>query len=249
MRQISSHPPVAGALAAGQVSESWAGEIAAWTSRLPAEMREGTEQILLQAAAVGAGFDDLKLLANAAWEQWRSQHPDPDDEDDGFDDRRLSLDTTLDGAGRITGNLTPECAAAVQAVLEALGKRRGKEDTRTAAQRFHDALQEGCELLIRSKMVPDRAGADTHVDTVVALSQLRDLPGAPVLEEAWLAARSGQHGYLAGKDAEVIACDALIVPVVTGSADWAVIGQMIHLVLDTIHGSAPDPAASPAQAA
>jgi hypothetical protein len=78
-------------------------------------------------------------------------------------------------------------------------------------------------------MVPDRAGADTRVESVVALSQLRDLPGAPVLEEAWLAARAGEHGYLAGKDAEVIACDALIIPVVTGSADWAVIGQMITL--------------------
>ena len=50
----------------------------------------------------------------------------------------------MDNAGRITGDLTPECAAAVQAVLEALGKKRGPEDDRTAAQRFHDALQEGC---------------------------------------------------------------------------------------------------------
>ena len=49
----------------------------------------------------------------------------------------------LDGAGRLTGDLTPECAAAVTAVLEALGKKRGPEDGRTAAQRFHDALQEG----------------------------------------------------------------------------------------------------------
>ena len=64
----------------------------------------------------------------------------------------------MDGAGRIRGDLTPECAAAVTAVLEALGKRRGPEDLRTIAQRYHDALQEGCELLIRAKMVPDRAG-------------------------------------------------------------------------------------------
>jgi hypothetical protein len=226
------------------ISESWVGEIAGWTSRLPAGMREGTDQILLEAAGAGAELKDLKLLANAAWEKWRSQHPGPDDDpDDGFDERFVRLDTTMDGAGRITGNLTPECAAAVQAVLESLGKKRGKEDTRTIAQRFHDALQEGCELLIRSRMIPDRAGADTHVDAHIGLSQLRDLPGAPVLEQAWLAARSGEHGYLAGKDAEVIACDALIVPVVVGSPDWAVIGQMIHLVLDAVHGTRPDPAA------
>ena len=63
----------------------------------------------------------------------------------------------MDGAGRIRGDLTPECAAAVTAVLEALGKRRGPEDMRTIGQRYHDALQEGCELLIRARMVPDRA--------------------------------------------------------------------------------------------
>jgi hypothetical protein len=35
--------------------------------------------------------------------------------------------------------------SAVQAVLEALGKKRGPEDDRTQPQRFHDALQECCE--------------------------------------------------------------------------------------------------------
>ena len=118
-------------------------------------------------------------------------------------------------------------------MLEALGKKRGPEDDRTAAQRFHDALQEGCELLIRAKMVPDRAGSDTRVDVQIPLSALRGMDGASLIEEAWLRARAGQPGYLAGKDAEAIACDALIVPIVTGSPDWNVIAQMITLVTDT----------------
>src|SRR6202034_4702893 len=106
--------------------------------------------------------------------------PDPDDDPrgKGFADRDLRLDTTLDGAGRIGGDLTPECAAAVTAVLEALGKSRGPEDLRTAGQRYHDALQEGCELLIRAKMVPDRAGADTRVDVTIPLSDLIYMDGA-----------------------------------------------------------------------
>jgi hypothetical protein len=136
----------------------------------------------------------------------------------------------MDGAGRLIGDLTPECSAAVTAVVEALGKKRGPEDDRTPAQRFHDALQEGCELLIRAKMVPDRAGSDTRVDVAIPLSALRGMDGASLIEEAWLRARAGQRGYLAGQDAEAIACDALIVPVVTGSPDWAVIAQMITLV-------------------
>jgi hypothetical protein len=42
----------------------------------------------------------------------------------------------------------------------------------------------------------------------------------------------------AGKDAEVAACDALIVPLVTAAPDWPVITEMIFLVLDALgrHG-------------
>ena len=40
-------------------------------------------------------------------------------------------------------------------------------------------------------MVPDRAGADTQVIAHIALSQLRDMPGASAVELAWLAGRAG----------------------------------------------------------
>ena len=153
----------------------------------------------------------------------------------------------MDGAGRIRGDLTPECAAAVTAVLEALGKRRGPEDFRTIGQRYHDALQEGCELLIRAKMVPDRAGADTRVDVTIPLSDLLGMDGASVVEDTWLRARAGEHGYLTGKDAEAAACDALIVPIVTGAPDWDLIAEMITLVTEAYnHASAAarDPAAA-----
>ena len=58
------------------------------------------------------------------------------------------------------------------------------------------------------------------------------MDGASVVEDTWLRARAGEHGYLAGKDAEAIACDALIVPIVTGSPDWDLIREMITLVTD-----------------
>jgi hypothetical protein len=58
------------------------------------------------------------------------------------------------------------------------------------------------------------------------------MDGASVLTEAWLRARSGEEGYLFGDDARAIACDALVVPVVTGSPDWDVVGEMIGVVLD-----------------
>jgi hypothetical protein len=125
--------------------------------------------------------------------------------------------------------LTPGCAAAVRAVLEALGKKAGPEDDRTEGKRFHDALQLACELLLRAKLVPDRAGADTQVIAHIPLSQLRQLPGAADLEDTWIRAFLGEDGYLTGKDAEAAACDAQTVPVVTGTMDPAVIDQMIDL--------------------
>src|SRR5580704_8356522 len=157
MRLLRDHPEMAAALAAAEIFTSQALAIAAWTRKLPAELRAETITILVQAAQAGASLDDLRMIAGVALQKWRAQQPDGDD--DGFDDRYVQAATTFGGAGVIHGNLTPECAAAVQAVLEALGKKAGAEDTRTEGQRFHDALQQGCELLIRAKMVPDRAGS------------------------------------------------------------------------------------------
>jgi hypothetical protein len=235
MRLLARHPHLDAATAAGAITISWAREIAGWTGRIDhQELQAEADQILVEAATAGADLDDLKLLAQAAFEAWRAQEPDPEEDPAGrgFGDRYLHLDTTLDDAGHIRGDLTPECAAAVTAVLEALGKNRGAEDLRTAGQRYHDALQEACELLLRAKMVPDRAGADTRVDVVIPLSDLLGMDGASVIEDTWLRARAGEHGYLSGADAEAIACDALIVPVVTGSPDWAVISEMITLVTE-----------------
>src|SRR5215469_3147441 len=227
MRQLTARPHLEQSMAAGVISESWTSQLIKWTKDLPADLRDGTDQILAGAAAAGASLDDLAAIAAYAIEQWRSQHPDPDE--DGFDERYVQVGTTFGGAGVIRGDLTPECAAAVQAVLEALGKRHGPEDHRSEGQRFHDALQQGCELLIRAKMVPDRAGADTQVSVHIPLSQLRDMPGASELEQAWINAQLGDPGYLTGKDAEAAACDALTVPVVTGHADMHVIDQIIDL--------------------
>jgi hypothetical protein len=237
MRQLTEHACLEEALARGDISASWAAEIIELTRKLPAQLRGDTDQILLDAAARGATLDDLRYLATCALQQWLSQHPSPDEGDDGFDDRYIQVGVTFGGAACIRGNLTSECNAVVQAVLEALGKKHGPEDTRTEHQRFHDALQQGCELLIRAKMIPDRAGADTHVTVHIPIRQLRQMPGASELEDAWIRGRLGEDCYLLGKDAEAAACDALIIPVVTGHADLTIVDKMIELALAAIGGS------------
>jgi hypothetical protein len=247
MRQLRKHPVIAAAQARGEVSEFWASEMAEWTRKLPAELREGVDKLLVDTAAAGASLEDLAVVARAAYERWRSQQPDPDDGDDGFEDRYLKLGTTIDNAGRLSGDLTPECTAAVQAVLESLGKKRGTDDDRTEPQRFHDALQEACQLLIRADMVPDRAGADTRVDAVISLAELLDLPGAGQLTQAWLAALAGQHAHLAGPGAHAAACDAIITPVVTAHPDLAVVDKMIDIIMAHLDPGPDSAAGSGAQ--
>ena len=76
------------------------------------------------------------------------------------------------------GDLTPQCAAALRAVLEALGRKAGPEDTRSKGQRDHDALEEACRRLIGAGCLPDRAGQPTQIQLHMTLDQLRGLDGA-----------------------------------------------------------------------
>ena len=229
MRQFGDRKHLAAALVTGDITGSWAAAIAEWTKKLPGDMRDETDRILLDAAAGGASLDDLATIAACAIERWRQQQPDPDQPEDGFDDHYVQVGTTFGGAAVIRGNLTPECASAVRAVLEALGKKAGPEDDRTEGKRFHDALQLACELLLRAKLAPARAGTDTQVIAHIPISQLRQLPGAAELEDAWINARLGEDGFMTGKDAEAAACDAATVPVVTGHANMRVIDKIIDL--------------------
>ena len=87
----------------------------------------------------GWSLPDLAGLFGEIYEQSRSASPDQD-KDETFDDRAVRLITTFQGAGVLSGDLTPECAEAVAAVLDALSAPAGAEDTRTQEQRYHDAL-------------------------------------------------------------------------------------------------------------
>src|SRR5262249_45882685 len=103
--------------------------------------------------------------------------------DDGFADRSLWLGLTFGGAGRLAGDLAPGCSAALSAVLEALGKRAGPEDLRTAVQRRHDALEEACRRLIRSGMLPGRAGQPTQGRGPMTRGPVRGIPPASAAGE------------------------------------------------------------------
>jgi hypothetical protein len=249
MRRLAAHPVIERALARGELSASWAREVCAWTDRLPAGVRDDADRLLVQAATDGADVADLGRLAEAIYQ--RTRGPDPDCED-GFGDRNFHLGITFSGAGRAQGDLSPGCAAALSAVLEALGKKAGPEDIRTAAQRRHDALEDACRRLIATGMLPARGGQPTQVQVHLGLAELRDLPGAAGTEQAWMTARTGgrgrgqgRPGWLTGAEAQAAACDATIVPVVTGQVDWTALGQLTETFVAAHALAHPGPAVPP----
>ena len=139
--RAGTHPAVMAALASGEVSESYGRTICQWTDKLPEKFREESDELLVAAATAGLDLRDLGAMFAEMYERARSELPD-DDPDGPLEDRAVRLVTTFQGAGVLNGDLTPECAAAVTAVLDALSAPAGAEDTRTRDQRYHDALQE-----------------------------------------------------------------------------------------------------------
>jgi hypothetical protein len=72
--------------------------VAGWLRKLPAELRDGTERVLAEAAAGGASLDDLATITAHALKVWQADHPDPDDEGD-FGDRFVKVGTTFGARG------------------------------------------------------------------------------------------------------------------------------------------------------
>jgi len=142
VRRAAEHPLITQALTAGTISESHARVICSWTARLPEDCRPAAEEILLAAAGKGLDLAGLAGLAAEIYARARPQVPDEDTGDEAFEDRAVKLETTFEGAGVLHGDLTPECAQMVRAVLDALSAPAGADDPRTHEQRYHDGLQE-----------------------------------------------------------------------------------------------------------
>jgi hypothetical protein len=237
VRRLRVHPAVRDALRAGTISESWARQICDWTDDLPDTARGDADEILLRAAAAGAGLGDLAKLVEEILAMLAQ--PSTDDRPPGFDDRQVRLSTTMGGVGKLDGDLTGQCAAALQSVLDALGKKMGPEDGRTAGQRRHDALAEACRRLIAAENLPDRAGQPTRIQLHLTLEDLLRRIGGPAQDTAawpsweqrmwppldpaapvpgpapgWPVAAPGEE------------CDAVIAPIVTGCLDQDLLDRL-----------------------
>jgi Domain of unknown function (DUF222) len=105
-KRSGTHPKVLTALAAGELSESYARTICGWTDRLPEKYRDDSDELLVAAAAEGLGLADLSALFAEMYERARADLPDHDP-DREFADRGVRLETTFQGAGVLTGGSDP----------------------------------------------------------------------------------------------------------------------------------------------
>ena len=246
VRRAEDHPRVFAALAVEELSESVARIICQWTNRLPEDCRDLADEKLVAAAAAGMSLPDLAELFGEIYEQARSASPD-EDKDEAFDDRAVRLITTFQGAGVLSGDLTPECAEAVAAVLDALAAPAGAEDSRTQPQRYHDALQEAMRRLVAAGVLPERAGQPVKIWAHISLADLLRLEGSSALQEEWTArvrARWAGHraaasegggdagAWLDGDAAEAIACDAAMAPIVTGDVNADALEDLVRLCVE-----------------
>ncbi|HXL87683.1 MAG TPA: hypothetical protein VN969_01655 [Streptosporangiaceae bacterium] len=185
------HPLLADALAEQDVvSESIAVQIAAWTGQLPEDCIPAADGILVEGCR--AGLTEAQLADLAAQIRAQACGPDPDT-DGALPDRGLRVETTLDGAGRIDGDLTPGCTALLQAVLTAFGEKTGPGDLRTPHERNHDALEEALKRVLAGKR-----GKPYKAVIHIPFADLCTLPGA----SAMLAACTSQvAGVMAARDA------------------------------------------------
>jgi hypothetical protein len=243
-RRFEEHPLIIAALAERNViSESWAKTVTGWTGKLPEEHVQEADQIMVTAAKAGA---DLEGLARIFAELLALLAP-PDTDPEKGPDRSLRLETTFDGAGILHGDLSPRCAAVVKTVLDALAIRRDGDDTRSPGERYHDALEEAMTRLLAAGTLPPRRGkpltALVHINFADLIARDRDSE----LEQAWIkgtaaqwaAERAGAHvqpgdggTWLDGPEAAAAACDATLIPVVTGNVDISVLDDLVELCVE-----------------
>jgi hypothetical protein len=155
----------------------------------------------------------------------------------------------------------------VQAVLDALSAPQGGGDLRTRPQRYHDALAEAMRRLLASDLLPARAGQPVKALVHIYFAELRDRDQDGVLQDKWIAeyrARWAAHraatsvstgdsgAWLEGDAARQVACDAMIVPVVTGDIDPGAVEDLIALCVEfhqlRTQASPAEPAADPEDA-
>ncbi len=209
-RALEAMPATREAVAAGEVSLS--GARALVTAReADQEAFAEAEPLLVDAAARHSVRDLHRVVAH-----WRtaveSRRRVEIDQDPLRERRRLHVSPTVFGMVRIDGDLDPETGetvlTALRSCLDAEARSADPEDRRTPAQRRADALGEICGRYLSRSDRPEVGGERPHVTVTMDLEALSGRPGT---------AEFDLTGPIRGETARMIACDASVSRVITGT--------------------------------
>jgi Domain of unknown function (DUF222) len=138
--------------------------------------------------------------------------------------RCLSISRGFEGMGEVAGRLDPQAAERAITVLNALARKSGPDDDRTAAQRRADAFDTLCKSWLESGNLPAPKDGRPRRDRVIVTIPYRTLMGlrgapAAVLSSAGSAGAAGLGTAISAQAARRIACDASIRRVVVAAPD------------------------------
>ncbi len=163
------YPTVAAASANGEIGPAAAAVIVDTIEKLPDPIR-AVEDRAVEASlcdqAKALHPDHLRLVARRV-----TALLDPDGilAGEAYRDRcrAFTIHPRPDGSARLVGEATVELAEWLRTVCDCLGAPRpaadGTRDTRTAAQRNHDALLEALKAAARAEQLPAHAGITTTI--------------------------------------------------------------------------------------
>ncbi len=205
----------------------------------PADLDQGEQ--LLTGFAASFGPKELRMLAEQVVD-----HIDPDgtlpDDRLNSDRRHLQLRQTRDGAWTGQFWLTGALGSKLSAVLGPLARPRldtavtGSEvdgvDPRTTGQRWHDALEDVCDRVLRSDpSLPDAGGTPTTLIVTLDLEDLRAQTGYAVASDGTLIPTDKAVRLADQADISYAAVDAKGVPLQLGrSRRIATLGQTAALI-------------------
>jgi hypothetical protein len=202
---------VSAAQAEGAISTHHAKVIVDAIDELPAQVQAEHAAAIEERLVADARTFDPTQLCRLARRIVAIIDPDGTLADDRHHERRrgATLSHNGDGSGELRAHLTPAALAVWQAVLDPLAAPRPNDetgrDTRTPAQRLHDALLDAGQRLLRSGELPVCGGIPATVIVTMTLSELESRTGF---------ATTSHGGQLSVADALAVAAEADVIPVV-----------------------------------
>src|SRR6202171_6384808 len=175
--QLESLPLVRAALNSGEIGYQSTSQLARLREKLGDKQDLFNEEEMLGFAREFS-VRELRELCDRAWHV-----VDPDgffnDAEENYTRRRLHISQIGDGMYAVDGLLDPVTGAAWKTAVDALARRKGPEDERTAAQRRHDAHAEMVNHAMDQGTLPRRNGVRPHINVTTTIEGLKNEVGAP----------------------------------------------------------------------